>query len=162
MAINKAKKTEIFARLKDAVKNSAGLVFVNFHGLSSNEANEIRRTLDKEKVSYFVAKKTLTRKALEEAGVEGERPEFEGELGIVYGSDALSSAKGVYSFQKKLDNKISILGGVFEGRFAGKDEMVALAQVPSMETLRAQFVNIINSPIQGLVISLSEIAKKKS
>lgn len=162
MAITKAKKTEIFDRLKDAIKNSASVVFVNFHGLSSNEANEIRSTLNKENVSYFVAKKTLTRKVLEEAGITGEQPEFEGELGIVYGPDVLSSAKNVYTYQKKLDNKISILGGIFEGRFAGKEEMVALAQVPPLQTLRAQFVNIINSPIQGLVISLSEIAKKKS
>ena len=162
MAITKAKKGEILKRLQDVLKNSVSVVFVNYHGLSSNEANEVRSTLNKEGVKYFVAKKTLVKKVLGDAQVTGEQPVFEGELGVVYGPDSLSSAKGVYAFQKKLENKIAILGGIFEGRFAPKEEMVALAQVPSMQTLQAQFVNIINSPIQGLVISLSEIAKKKA
>jgi len=41
-----------------------------------------------------------------------------------------------------------------------KEEMVAIAAIPSQQTLYAQFVNIINSPIQGLVMSLDAIAKK--
>src|SRR6185436_11432596 len=116
MAITKEKKGDILKNLHDVFKNSISVVFVNFHGLSSNDANEIRSTLAKEKISYLVAKKTLTRKALEDAKIPGDRPEFEGELGIVYGADAVAPARGVYAFQKKLDDKISILGGIFEGK----------------------------------------------
>lgn len=162
MAITKEKKGEILNRLNDAIKNSLSVVFVNFHGLSSNDANEVRATLNKENVSYFVAKKSLVRKALEAANIQGDRPEFTGELGVVYSADAIAPARGVYAFQKKLEDKISILGGIFEGKFASKEHMTAVAQIPSLQTLHAQFVNLINSPLQGLVISLNEIAKKKT
>ncbi len=162
MAITKAKKGEILGRINDVIKNSLSVVFVNFHGLSSNDANEVRSALAKENVSYLVAKKTLTKKALEDAQIPGDRPEFTGELGIVYGSDAVAPARGVYAFQKKLENKISILGGIFDGKFVDKAAMVAISQIPPMQTLRGQFVNVINSPIQGMVIALSEIAKKKT
>jgi large subunit ribosomal protein L10 len=162
MAITKEKKGDILKSLNDIIKNSLSVVFVNFHGLSSNDANEVRSALAKEGVSYFVAKKTLAKKALEDAKVPGDRPEFLGELGIVYGADAVAPARGVYAFQKKLENKISILGGIFEGKFADKAAMVAISQIPPLKTLHAQFVNVINSPIQGFVVALSEIAKKKT
>jgi large subunit ribosomal protein L10 len=51
---------------------------------------------------------------------------------------------------------------VFEGKYMGADEMKALAMIPSMQTLRAQFVNLINSPIQGFVMALDAISKKKT
>lgn len=162
MAITKAKKEEILKRLRDIFKNSMSVVFVNFHGLTSNDTNEIRRVLSNENINYFVSKKTLTRKALEEAKVPGSQPEFTGELGVVYGADAISPVRGVYDFQKKFENKISILGGIFEGKFAGIEEMTVIAQIPPLKTLQGMFVNVINSPIQGLVIALNEIAKKKT
>lgn len=161
MAITKAKKNDILKRLRDIFKNSLSVVFVNFHGLSVNEANEIRSALNKEKVGYLVSKKTLTRKVLDEVKMPGNRPEFEGELGIVFGADAIAPARGVYAFQKKLEAKISILGGIFEGKFADKSEMETIAQIPPLQTLQGMFANIINSPIQRLVVSLGEIAKKK-
>jgi ribosomal protein L10 len=73
-----------------------------------------------------------------------------------------SPAREVYEFQKKYKNSISILGGVFEGKFMDMEAMVSVAQIPGLKTLQAQFVNLINSPIQGFVMALSEIAKKKA
>ena len=43
-----------------------------------------------------------------------------------------------------------------------KEEMMAIALIPSQQTLYAQFVNVINSPIQGLVMALDAVAKKKT
>ena len=53
------------------------------------------------------------------------------------------------------------LGGIFEGMFKGKEEIVAIASIPSRQTLYAQFTNLVNSPIQRFVVGLSEVAKKK-
>jgi ribosomal protein L10 len=39
--------------------------------------------------------------------------------------------------------------------------MESIALIPSQKTLYAQFVNIINSPIQGFVVALNAIAEKK-
>lgn len=162
MAVSKAQKTEALKKLKEVFKDSLSVVFVNFHGLSSNDANAVRKTLKENGVKYLVAKKTLTRKALEETKVPGDQPEFVGELGIAYGSDAIAPAREVYAFQKKLDNKIAILGGIFEGSFASKDSMVSIAEIPPLKTLHAQFVNLVNSPIQGFVMALDQISKKKA
>ncbi|MEQ1500094.1 MAG: 50S ribosomal protein L10 [Parcubacteria group bacterium] len=162
MAINKEKKGEILSKLKKIVKDSSSIVFINFHALPVTESSVIRKSLREKGVGYTIAKKSLTKKALSEGGIDGEMPDMPGELGIVYGTDPIEGAREVYSFQKKLDKKIQIVGGVFEGKFMNMQEMVTVAQIPGLKTLQAQFVNLINSPIQGFVMALDQIAKKKA
>jgi len=162
MPVSKAKKEGVLNELKTIIKDAGSVVFINFHGLTTNETTGVRKELKSKGVEYTVAKKTLTRKALTEQKIPGDMPEFLGELGVVYGKDSIDPAREVYSFEKKLENKLSILGGIFEGKFMNKSEMTTIAQIPSLQTLHGQFVNLINSPIQGFVMALSEIAKGKT
>jgi large subunit ribosomal protein L10 len=161
MARTKVEKKEILDKLEKIVKDAQSLVFVNFHGLGVGDTTAVRRKLKTEGVGFFVAKKSLTRKALDAKKIEGILPELAGELGLAYGTDLIAPAREIYEFQKKYKNSISILGGVFEGKFMTKEEMTGIALIPSQKTLHAMFVNVINSPIQGFVMALSEIAKKK-
>ncbi len=148
--------------MRGIIKDAPSVTFVNFHGLGVAETTQLRQKLRAEGVSYTVAKKTLIKKALKEAAVEGAIPELEGELALTYGADQIAPARGVYEFQKKYKDNLSILGGIFEGSFANKEKMLSIAQIPGLQILRGQFVNLINSPIQGLVIALNKIAEKNS
>jgi len=161
VSISKDKKKEILEKLKH-VGASKALAFVNFHGLTVANATELRRKLKESGVSYLVAKKSLAKKALGEAGISGAVPELAGELGIAYGDDVVAPAREIFSFQKKFENRVSLLGGVFEGKFIGAEEVKALALIPPLQILRAQFVNLVNSPSKGLVMVLDGIAKKKA
>ena len=167
MPATRREKEEVKEKLSGILKSSPSVVFVNFHGLPVADTSAMRRWLDKEGVGYVVAKKTIIRLALQDVKMEGEIPELSGELALAYlkgegKGDIIAPARGVYQFQKKLQEKVSILGGIFEGKFLGKSAMVEIASIPSLQTLRGMFVNVINSPIQGLVISLSQIAERKS
>ncbi len=162
MAISREKKKEILENLKKMAKEAASVVFVNFHGLSVSDSTIMRKGLHNKGVSYVVAKKTLASKVFKDTKIEGEEPILEGELGLAFGSDSVAPARETYTFQKKYEGKLSILGGIFEKRFIGKEEMISLAQIPPQEVLYAQFVNLINSPIQGLVIALDAITQKKA
>jgi ribosomal protein L10 len=44
----------------------------------------------------------------------------------------------------------------------GKEDIMSIALIPSRKTLEAQFVNLINSPIQRFAVLLDQISKKKS
>lgn len=162
MAITKAKKKEVLSKLSDAFKSAKSLVFVNFKGLSVGKTTDLRNALRKEGVSYSVAKKTLTKKALEDAKYEGEKPNLEGELALAWSEDLITPAREVFVFQKKFPDNLKILGGVFEGKYMSKSEIEGIAKIPVTPVLRGMFVNIINSPIQRMVIALGEIAKTKN
>jgi len=166
MAITKEKKSEIIDKVKDIVAKGKSIVFVNFHGLTVAGVNELRRNLRAKGVGYYVAKKTLIRRAFDGAPFTGALPELDGEVAIAYLSgsadkDVLDPVKGVYDFHKKNTEMIKIIGGVFEGTYAEAEKMLALAKIPGREALLGQLVNVINSPIQGLVMMLDAIAKQK-
>ncbi len=162
MALTKEKKAEVLKKISDAVKSSQSMVFVNFHGLTVSKATKMRQALRTANVGYTVAKKTLARKALTDGGITGEVPELPGEMAFAYADDLTAPAREVYKFQKEFKDSLSIVGGVFSGRFMNKTEMMEIALIPPTETLRGMFVNVINSPIQGLVIALNAIAGTKT
>jgi len=162
MAITKDKKKEIISKLKDVFDNAKTIVFVNFHGLNVGDTTTIRKELRKNNINYFVAKKTLVGKILENKKLGKDSSEFKGELGLVYADDEMSPAREIYSFVKKYKEKLSILGGIFQGKYENGEKMTEIAQIPDMITLRGQFVNLINSPIQRFAVVLNEIVKIKS
>lgn len=161
MAISKDKKVEILGKLKIAAEKANTTVFVNFHALPVSLVTEIRKTLRENGVGYFVAKKTLIKKAFSEKGFGGNIPELPGEIAVAYGEDQIAPAKGIYDYQKKNPELLKIVGGVFEGNFVDAQMMTSIASIPAREVLYGMFVNVINSPIQGLVMALDQIAKKK-
>jgi len=162
MAIDKNKKIEIVKKVADTLKDSKSVVFFSFKGFTVKDTTAMRRKLRDSKVSYLVAKKTLAKRAFTEAKIEGVMPEMIGETAFAFSADLTAPAREVYDFQKKFKDNIVIVGGIFDGKYMSKEEMMAIALIPSQETLYAQFVNVINSPIQGLVMALDAIAKKKT
>ncbi|PIR38810.1 MAG: 50S ribosomal protein L10 [Candidatus Zambryskibacteria bacterium CG10_big_fil_rev_8_21_14_0_10_42_12] len=162
MAISREKKTEVLAQLKDAVGTSDSLVFVNFKGISGNDTTLMRQMLRSKEIGYTVAKKSLTRRALDEASIAGSMPDLPGEFGLVYGKDLIAPAREIYVFEKKYPESLKITGGVFEGKYMSRDEMLSIATIPDTPVLRGMFVNIVNSPIQRFVIALDQIAQSRN
>lgn len=166
MTATRKEKEEVKEKVSGILKFSPSVVFVNFHGLPVADTSAMRRRLGEGGVGYFVAKKTILKRAFTESKPDGEMPSLDGELALAYmaegGEDAMAPAREIYQFQKKLQDKVSILGGIFEGKFLDKTAMVEIASIPSLLALRGMFVNVINSPIQGLAIALNQIAQNKN
>lgn len=163
MAITKAKKEAVLSKVADALKDAVSVVFVTFKGLSVADTSAVRKNLKQDGIGYYVAKKTLIKRALKDAGYAGDMPDLPGELAIAWSNDdATAAARGIHDAGKKHKDAIAILGGVFESRFLDKVGMTAIATIPPVPVLRGMFVNVINSPIQGLVIALDQVAQKKA
>ena len=120
----------------------------------------MRAKLRDEGVGFFVAKKTLIKRAFD--GVfEGDIPQLDGEIALAYSTDAIAPAQNIKEFAGKYKGHLSIVGGVFQGVYKNQEEMTEIASIPPLQVLRGMFVNVINSPIQGLAVSLNQIAEKK-
>lgn len=161
MAITKAKKTTILSKLDGVRNDSDSIVFVKFNGMTVANTTAMRAKLREEGVGYFVAKKTLMKRAFDGA-FEGEMPALEGEIALAYSADAIAPAQQIKEFAGKYKDNLSIVGGVFQGVYKNAAEMTEIASIPPLQVLRGMFVNVINSPIQGLVLGLNAIAEKKS
>jgi len=161
MTITLKKKKELVSSLEKSLKGANSVVFVKFDKLKVADVNTLRRTLQKENVGYQVAKKTLLKRALLSHGVTGDLPEIGGQVAIAYSEDLLAGAREVFNFQKTHKENVSIVGGVFEGKYMNMEEMMSIATIPPLQTLRGMFVNLINSPIQRFAVVLDQIAQAK-
>lgn len=162
MALTKQKKDELLAVFEKITKESGSIVFVHARGMTVADTTILRNALHESASSFKVVKKTLLKRALLAAGISGDLPEMGGEIAIAYSSDLTAPAREVWNFAQKFKEKISMTGGVFEGRFMNQEEITAIATIPPTQVLRGMFVNVINSPIQGLVLALNAIAEKKA
>jgi large subunit ribosomal protein L10 len=160
MAITKQKKEEIVAKVKDIASTAKTLVFANFKGLTVAQQSEMRKALRAQAIGYVVAKKSLLRRGLEAAPYQGQAPELEGEIALAYGADELAPARELAVFVKKFGEHLAFAGGVFGGRYVGREEITSIAAIPGIDTLRAQFVQLINSPLQRFAVVLNAQATK--
>jgi large subunit ribosomal protein L10 len=156
--LQKSKKEEMIKELEGVIKESESLVFVNFHGLKVSDETILRRDLRKQGVGYKVSRKTLLARALK-GKAQGEIPELAGEVAIAYSKDEIASPREVYNFQKIHKGALNILGGIFEGKFIGKDLMMELAMIPTREVLLSKLAFLLKSPMQRLSLAVSEVAK---
>ncbi len=154
MAINKQKKEEIVAKVDGILDASSTVVFAKFKGLTVEEQSEMRRALRAAGVGYTVAKKTLVRRSLDAKKYAGTFPTLEGEVAIAYSADELAPARELAVFVKKFPEHLVWAGGVFGGSYVDASGIKAIAAIPGMQTLRAQFVQLINSPRQRLAVVL--------
>lgn len=163
MAITKAHKKEINKKLSSALTDSASAVFVSFTGLGVEKNNVLRKQLKANDADYYVAKKTLLKRAMDSLSISGDQPDLgEGMVAVAYGTDQMAPAREVFEFSKGNKDNISIIGGIFDGSFKSKEEMMVIATIPGMETLRGMFANVINSPLARFAVALDQVAQKKA
>lgn len=174
MAKTREQKEQTVTELTTAFKASKLAVLTDYRGLNVPAISELRSNLREVGVSYTVAKNTLVKLALAAAEKNvDDTSVFAGPVGIAFGADEVEAARIVYEFAKTND-ALEILGAIDEdGRVLTKEEVMALAKLPSREQLLGQvvgtiaaplsgFVRVLNGNVSGLVYALSAIAEKKT
>lgn len=159
--LSKQQKHEVVRKLTQTIKESEQVVVSDFTGLTMAELTTLRRALKKQGISYQAVKKTLLELAWRASG------KSQLDLGSHKGSAALACsrgdpvalAKGLYDFAKTT-KKLSILGGFLMGELVAKEKIMALAQTPPRDILLSQILQLMLSPMSGLVRALDEISKK--
>ncbi len=162
MALKKEKKVEVLSTLDASLANANSVVFVKFDKLKVADANALRRSLQKSDIGYLVSKKTLLKRALGTKGITGDMPELQGQIAMAYGSDLLAPAREVFEFQKTHKDYVSIVGGMFEGKYMNASEMMEIATIPGREVLLSKIAYLLQSPMQRLAIAVGQVAEKKA
>ncbi len=155
MAVSKAKKSEILAKLEGNFQKSKASVFVNFQGMTVADTVKLRKFLKTSGVDYQVAKKTLMRLMAQNAKVDSfDDSVLEGSIGVVFGyTDEVSLAKMIKAQTKQFD-KLKIVAGIIENKMVSGAVINTLASLPSREELLSQLVGTMLSPLRRFVGSL--------
>jgi large subunit ribosomal protein L10 len=172
MAKSREEKKKILEDLKEKVKKQKVMVLVNFTGLKVKDFFELRKRLKSADSQIKVVKKTLLNLALKELSPDFAQKidQFKDQIAIVFGfGDEILPAKILYQFSLENQN-LKILAGYFEKKIREKEEIIALAQLPTKNEILASliknlsapiynFVNVLEGNIKGLIYVLSKIKK---
>lgn len=141
--------------LTQSLAESSGIVFASYQGLTVSETFRLRKLLRQESSVLLMTKKTLLRLALKSKGIAVPEDIFSGAITVALGNDEVSPAKAVYAFAREMKGKMTILGGILEGKFIDASQVKHLATLPSKQELLAKLVGSIKSPITGFAQVLS-------
>jgi large subunit ribosomal protein L10 len=144
----KATKSEVVSQLTDSLKGSSGVYLADFTGLTVEKVTALRSELRKKGIVMRVAKNTLIRRALENAGVQGLDKWLAGPTAMILADaeDPMAPAKLVVEFLKKNENAVAMKAIHIDGQVSNGDQLLSLSKMPGKRELQAQVVTLALSP----------------
>ncbi|CAA9501713.1 MAG: LSU ribosomal protein L10p (P0) [uncultured Solirubrobacteraceae bacterium] len=155
--MNREQKSAVIDEISAQIQESEAVFAVDYRGISVVQAAELRTKLRDADASLRVVKNTLTIRAADQAGAEALKAVLEGPTALTFvRGDAATAAKAVADYARTT-GLLPFKGGMLNGEALAPEQMTAIARLPSRDVLNAQFVNIVASPLTGLVTSLSNL-----
>lgn len=154
-------KEQIVNDYAEKLAKAKSFVIVDYRGLTVAEDTQLRKELRENNVEYAVVKNRLTLRAMEKAGFTGLDQVLTGPTAVAISyDDAVAPAKVLVTNAKK-NTKLEVKGGMVEGKILSVAEVNGVAAIPAKPVLIAQLLGMLQTPIRGLAVALSEIAKKQ-
>jgi large subunit ribosomal protein L10 len=150
MAKGKQQKEQDLKELVAKLKSAKGVVFSDYRGTTVKDLDKFRKTLSKEGVFSKVYKLTLVNKALEQLGIKGETDYKTPVIMSISSEDETTPARLIKNLAKDIKT-ITVLEGILDGKMVEGKSVLALADLPSKDQLRAKLVGTINAPVSGFV-----------
>lgn len=156
-----ANKQERVTDLKDQFARSKLAVVSDYRGLTVKEMTELRRRIQAAGGDYTVAKNTLIRRALADKDGGAQIEQFlKGPTALLVGyEDPVGPVKALMEYLKETKKEMDIRGGILEGRAVTNKDLQQIATLPSREEMVAKLMGSMQSPAQGVVITLSGVAR---
>lgn len=143
--MERAEKREFVTQLNSVFKDSGSVVVAHYTGLTVAEMSDLRSQMRNAGGTVKVAKNRLVKIALEGTEAEGISDLFIGQTLIAYAEDPVTAPKIASDFAKGND-KLVLLGGALGSTVLDKNGVKALAELPSLDELRAKLVGMIQTP----------------
>lgn len=143
--MERSEKREFVESLATIFAETSFVLVARNSGMTVADVSELRRKMRAAGASYKVAKNRLATRALEGTRFQGVSPLLKGPTALAWSVDPVAVAKTAVEFAKTND-KFVVLGGALGTQTLNADGVKALAELPSLETLRAQLVGLIQTP----------------
>ena len=130
-------------------------IVIGYQGLKVEHMTEFRKRLLKAGSEVHVVKNSIFASAAKEAGVSDLNGSVAGQIAVVTGQkDISAAAKVVKNFAAEFD-KLKIKFGYLNNKRLAEAELIALADLPSIEVLRAKLLGVLAAPATKLVVLLN-------
>jgi large subunit ribosomal protein L10 len=152
--VERAEKTELVATLNAVFKSTGVIVVAHNKGLTVNQVNDLRGRMSQAGATVKVAKNRLAKLALDGTDASGIKDLFTGPTMVAYAADPVAAPKVAAEFAKAHE-KFVVLGGALGKTVMDANAVKALAELPSLDQLRAKLVGMIQTPATRIAALLA-------
>ena len=147
--MDRAEKEQLVAKLNAVFSETSVVAVTRNLGLTVAQVNDLRGRMRDVGASYKVAKNRLARIALEGTDYGSLSDMLVGPTALATSTDPVAAAKAAVAFAKTTD-KFEIVGGAMGSTVLDVNGVKALAELPSLDELRAKIIGLVNAPATKL------------
>lgn len=163
-------KQLLLDEIKQKIEESKGFVIAGYKNFSAARSREFRDKMAEVGGEFEIVKKRVFIKAAETIGLKLNICDYEGHIGIVFAhQDVVSLAKNAVKFSEDNDKAVMLLGGQIDGALCNAEDVEAIAKLPGINELRAQFLGLLEAPmaqtigaVQAVLTSILYCLEEKS
>ena len=143
--MDRAEKRDFVDLLNKVFAETSMVVVSRNDGLTVADVSELRRRMRAAGAQYKVAKNRLAHLALAGTRFDGIKPLLKGPTALAWSHDPVAVAKAAVEFAKT-NEKFVLVGGALGTQMLDASGVKALAELPSLEELRARLLGMIQTP----------------
>lgn len=163
-------KQLLLDEIQEKLDQSSAFVFTRYESLKPDLSSDFRMQLANAGGKFAVVKKRILIKAAEKEGITLAEEDLKGHIGVAFAmDDPVPLTKAVFDFAKDNKDTLEVLGGQFEGKLCSAGDMKAIAELPSKDELRSQFLGLLEAPMsqtlsvmEALLTSIMHCLENKS
>lgn len=157
--MDRVQKAEAVAELKQAFSGANLVVVTRNLGLSVAQSTQLRTRMREAGASFKVAKNRLALIAIEGTGYAQIGDMLTGPTALATSSDPVAAAKAAVDFARTND-RLEIVGGAMGETLLDVNGVKALAELPSLDELRARIIGLVNAPATKIAQVMNAPAAK--
>ena len=153
--MDRAQKAEAVAELKQTFNETAVVVITRNLGMTVAQSTDLRLRMRDAGARFKVAKNTLTLIAVEGTTYAPISEMLTGPTALATSADPVAAAKVAVDFAKTTD-RFEIVGGAMGDTLLDLNGVRALAELPSLDQLRATIIGLVQAPATKIARTISE------
>ncbi|MDB5721227.1 MAG: ribosomal protein [Alphaproteobacteria bacterium] len=155
--MDRAQKSELVEALKQTFNETSVVVITRNLGMTVAQSTNLRNKMRDAGASYKVSKNSLALIALEGTPYASISDMLTGPTALATSPDPVAAAKVAVDFAKTND-KLEIVGGAMGDTVLDVNGVKALAELPSLDELRARIIGLVQAPATKIARVLNEPA----
>ena len=156
MALRLEDKKAFVEEINAVAGESISAVAAAYRGLTVAEMTELRRDARNAGVYMRVVKNTLARRAIEGTEFECMKDTLKGPILLAFGKDDPGAAARVIKEFAKEHEALQAVSLSTGGKLLPAEDLVRLADLPTLDQARAMLLGLLNAPMTKLVRTLAE------
>lgn len=143
--LDRTEKRAFVASLAAVFAETSFVVVTQNKGLTVAEVTDLRRRMRANGATFRVAKNRLATLALDGTNFDGLAHLLKGPTALAWSRDPVGVAKTAVEYARTND-KLVVLGGALGKQLLDPAGVKALSELPSLETLRAGLLGMLQTP----------------